>query len=229
MAREIIDRLVAALGEALPGVDAQSAMSPRPRHGWRPGRVPKDVRDAAALLLVYRRDERPHVLLTLRREDLSSHAGQVSLPGGSVDAGESVEVAARREAWEEVGLDPGAVSVIGELTPLHIPASGFLLHPVLAWTSTDPILRPSDAEVAELIETPLDELSSPERLELETWTLRGQSVDVPFFRLAGHKVWGATAMVLAEFLALLGPPPDPWSECSERDTLSLRHDHPARS
>lgn len=229
MQAELIDLLVAALGETLPGVEAQAAMSPRPRHGWRPGRVPADVRDAAALLLVYRRQERPHVLLTLRREDLSSHAGQVSLPGGSVDPGESVEVAARREAWEEVGLDPGAVNVIGELTPLHIPASGFLLHPVLAWTGSDPILRPSDAEVAELIETPLDELSAPERLELETWTLRGQPVDVPFFRIAGHKIWGATAMVLAEFLALLGTAPDPWSELAETDTLPLRHDPPARS
>lgn len=229
MKAELIDRLVSALGTTLPGVEAQATMSPRPRHGWRPGRVPGDARDAAALLLVYRRERHPHVLLTLRREDLSSHAGQVSLPGGTVDPGETVEVAARREAWEEVGLDPGAVNVIGELTPLHIPASGFLLHPVLAWTSPDPILRPSDAEVAELIETPLDELRSPERLELETWTLRGQPVDVPFFRLAGHKVWGATAMVLAEFLALLGPAPDPWPAGAEPDTLSLRLDHPARS
>lgn len=227
MPGELIDRLVTALGQELPGVSAQSAMSPRPRAGWRPGRTPDNVRDAAALLLVYRRRQRPHVLLTLRRHDLSSHAGQVSLPGGTVDAGESIETAARREAHEEVGLDPAAVKVIGQLTSLHIPASGFLLHPVLAWAAPDPVLRPSDAEVAELIEAPIDTLRTAEGLGLEKWTLRGHEVDVPFFRLDGHKVWGATAMVLAEFLTLLDARPDPWSAAVETDTLTVRTNRPA--
>jgi 8-oxo-dGTP pyrophosphatase MutT (NUDIX family) len=221
-----VERLHEALAAGLPGLDAQRRMSPRPRQGWRPGNIPADVRNAAALLLVYRRESVVHLLLTLRHRDLKAHGGQISLPGGAIDEGESVEEAARREAWEEVGLAPESVNLIGRLTPLHIPASGFLMHPVLAWARPNPELSPADAEVERLLETPFEELAASRNLALETWTLRGHDVDVPFFDLDGHKVWGATAMVLAEFLTLLDAAPDPWSLHASTDTLSHSADRP---
>lgn len=215
---DLEQRLRQALGASLPGVEAQVRMAPRPRAGWRPDRIPPGTRQAAALVLLYERAATPHMLLTLRRADLSSHAGQVSLPGGAIDEGESIEQAARREAFEEVGLRPDAVDVLGTLTPLHIPASGFLLHPVVGVTAPEPTLAAADTEVERLIEVPLDLLRGIGTLRVERWNLRGLETDVPFFHIDGHRVWGATAMVLAELLAVLGAPPDPWEHPAGGDS-----------
>lgn len=198
------------LADSLPGAAAQARMAPRPRHGWRPGALPEDLRVAAALLLLYPRQERPHLLLTQRHADLPAHAGQVSLPGGAVEPGESYVDAALREAHEEVGLEPDRVTVLGPLSPLHIPASGFHLHPFVGVAEALGRLAPSDVEVARVLEVPLAELATGRHLEVETWELRNGTAEVPFFRVGDLHLWGATAMVLAELLALLGAPPDPW-------------------
>lgn len=208
-------RIEAALTGELPGPGAQRRMSPRPRHGWVPGRIPPGLREAAALLLVYERYRQPHVLLTRRRDHLSAHAGQISLPGGALEKGESTVEAALRESQEEVGLEPARVEVLGTLTPLHIPASGFLLHVHVGAAGQIGALSPSDEEVAQVLEVPLEDLATPERLEVEEWELARESTRVPFFRVEGLKVWGATAMILAEFLALLDRAPDPWTGTDE--------------
>jgi hypothetical protein len=92
---------------------------------------------------------------------------------------------------------------LSRLTPLFVPPSGFLINPFVAYAPTRPIFTPDPFEVAELIETPLALLLNPRTIEWEKWTIRGAQVDVPFFRIFGHKVWGATAMVLSEFVVLL--------------------------
>jgi 8-oxo-dGTP pyrophosphatase MutT (NUDIX family) len=158
------------------------------------------------LVLLYPVGDDPHVLLTVRGGSLRHHTGQVSLPGGAVDEGESIEAAAVREAEEEVGIDRRAVDVAGRLTPLHIPVSGFLLHPVVGIAVERPNFRAAEWEVARLLEVRLGDLTHPEVVRRETRLLRRggevQEVEVPFFDLHGEKVWGATAMVLAEFLAI---------------------------
>jgi 8-oxo-dGTP pyrophosphatase MutT (NUDIX family) len=129
----------------------------------------------------------------------------VSLPGGGLDAGESVEEAAIREAAEEVGLVPSMVEVVGRLTPLHIPVSGFLLHPVVGVADARPPFQPAAYEVARLLEVPLARLYEPDVVEWEVRDGATSEVEVPYFALDGEKVWGATAMVLAELLAALEP------------------------
>ncbi len=169
--------------------------------------MPPGLRDAATLLLIYPGDGRLWLPLTVRSGGLRNHTGQVSLPGGGVDPGESIEDAALREASEEVGIVPATVDVVGRLTPLHVPISGYLLHPVVGVTTARPVFRPAEWEVARLLEVQLDRLRDPAAVHRERRALERQGrtvdVEVPYFDLEGEKVWGATAMVLAEFLAVL--------------------------
>ncbi len=213
----LVNRVTGALAEPLPGAEAQALLSPQPRHGWVPGMLPPGCRQAAALVMLYERYGRPSLLLTLRRADLEEHAGQVSLPGGMLEPGESYEDAALREASEEVGVECARVRVLGRLTPLHIPATGFHLHPIVGATESADGMHPAEAEVERLVHTPLAELVDPRRLRSEIWQIRGTRARVPFFEIDGLKVWGATAMILAELLALLGVPPQPGGAAAESD------------
>lgn len=182
-------------------------MAPQPRIGWDPSRPPSQLRDAAALLLVYPLENIPHVLLTLRGSGLRKHTSQVSLPGGSVDPDESIETAALREASEEVGLRPASVRLLGRLTPLPMPVSGYLLHPVVGTVQERPTFRVAAREVARLLEVSIPRLRDPATVKRRTRTRehggRTVDIDVPYFEIDGEQVWGATAMVLAEFLAIV--------------------------
>jgi len=204
--RAFAELLRARLATPLPGLDAQLRMAPRPRPGWDPFAMPPGLRDAAGLVLVYPHDGGWHLPLTLRASALRHHTGQVSLPGGRVDAGETLEQAALREAFEEIGIAPGSVEVLGQLSPLHIPVSNHLLHPVVGIATARPGFRLAAAEVERLIEVPLTHLRASDAVRWEQRIReRPPSVlmDVPYFEVDGARVWGATAMVLAEFLAVV--------------------------
>ncbi len=196
----------------LPGLSGQLPMAPRPRFGWKPGVIPDDCRHGAGLLLLYPVDGSVYVLLTVRDDQLPNHAGQVSLPGGAVEDGESFGDAALREAHEETGVDPRMVRLVGSLSSLHVPVSRFVLHPHVGVCDSRPDLRPEAGEVAEILEVPLELLAEADRHRVERRTYGGRPVQVPFFEVDDQRVWGATAMVLAEFLTVLGCGPDPWGQ-----------------
>lgn len=192
------------LAETLPGVEAQMRFAPAPvRAGWKAGVFPEDARIAAALLLVYEGPEGPAVPLTVRASGLTRHAGQISLPGGAADPGETLAETALREAHEEIGIDPARVQILGELTPVHVLVSGFTLHPVVGVTHERPVFRPSAGEVEEILEVSLDHLRDASRIRRGTKIREGVAVEYPYFDLLGHQVWGATAMVLGEFVCLI--------------------------
>lgn len=205
--RRTVERLREALAGPLPGLEAQLRMAPEPRLGWDPLKFPDGARDGAALLLIYPHDDHLHLALTVRGAALRNHTGQVSLPGGGVDTGETLEAAALREAQEEVGLEPQSVEILGRLTPLHVPVSGFLLHPLVGYTSMRPAFQRAEWEVARIIEAPVSLLADPALIkrEIRTRVVEGESIDVsvPYYDIDGEKVWGATAMVLSEFCAIL--------------------------
>jgi 8-oxo-dGTP pyrophosphatase MutT (NUDIX family) len=147
-----------------------------------------------------------HIVLTVRADTLGRHGGQVSLPGGVLDPGETFEQAALREAHEEVGLAQEQVRVLGALTPLDIPVSGFRLHPMVGASKTRPRLAPAFGEVARILEIDIDELLAPDCVVHTPRERDGVTFTVPGFHVQGVEIWGATAMVLAEFLSLLGWP-----------------------
>lgn len=207
----VADVLRRRLARELPGVEAQLRMSPRPRHGWDPDVFPADCRQAAGLLLVYPLEDRPRVVLT-QRADLPDHAGQVSLPGGEVEPDETLVEAALREAHEEVAIEPRLVSVLGSLTPIHIPVSNFVLHPIVGFASERPAMKPADNEVARILEPNLATLADPGQQAVREGAYSDPPPLIPYFSVEDLEVWGATAMVLAEFLALLGAAPDPWDK-----------------
>jgi len=121
--------------------------------------------------------------------------------GGHVDGDPDLRGAALREAHEELGVPPDTVTIWGMLSPLYIPPSNFQITPVVGMIDHAPVLRPNDAEVSAVISVTVRELLDPALVVEEQWTLRGAEVRVPFFAIAGHKVWGATAIVLSEFVA----------------------------
>lgn len=200
----VLRALAAALVRPLPGPTAQAALAPVPRRDWPAGLHAAKVRHAAGLLLLFPVDKRAHVLLTVRAGTLGRHGGQVSLPGGVVEPGETLEDAALREAHEEIALPLDEVRVLGTLTPLDIPVSGFRLYPVIASHAARPMLTASRGEVARILEVAVDDLRNPAHLRPAVLEHDGKSITVPAFHVGGEVIWGATAMVLAEFLALLG-------------------------
>lgn len=201
------------LAQPLPGRDAYMLMAPQnPGHRVVAVARAAGCREGGVLALLYPVEGQTHLALTLRSESLRTHAGQISLPGGRMEPGEDATQAALREAWEELGIVSEELDILGNLSELYIPPSNYCLTPVVAATRHRPDFRPHDAEVAALIEVPMDLLSNPETIHEEMRHIAGEERRVPYFLVGTHKVWGATAMILAELVVL-------WREMRERQTI----------
>jgi 8-oxo-dGTP pyrophosphatase MutT (NUDIX family) len=126
------------------------------------------------------------------------------LPGGGWEEGDvSLRETALREMQEELGVADDGLECLGALTPLYVPPSNNVVHPFVAFRSQRPVFSPDPKEVAQLLEVPLPVLANPAIRREEVWEREGKPYYVPFFVVDEHKVWGATAVILAEFLALL--------------------------
>ena len=149
---------------------------------------------AAVLAAIINRDE-PGVILTVRRENLRTHAGQIAFPGGRIDPGEDAVQAALREAQEEIGLAPAAVEVIGAIETYRT-ITGFLVTPVIGVVPPDLPLTAHDAEVAEWFEAPLAYLLNPANQQVESAVFRGAERHYYVIEWNGRRIWGATAAML---------------------------------
>jgi 8-oxo-dGTP pyrophosphatase MutT (NUDIX family) len=206
--------LAARLKLPLPGNRAQARYQPELSYGRYFGPTPSGARAAAVLILLYPSQDSStpgrwqwHLPLTLRPEHLLDHAGQISLPGGAIEPQESSQRAALRELSEELGVMVEGIELLGELSPIYLFRSNFLIQPWLAASRVRPDWSPNPAEVAELLEVPLATLCQPSATRIDEHRQASLTFRAPAFVWRHHAIWGATAMVLAELVALV-------AECS---------------
>ncbi len=202
----VLSELQRCLIRPLPGLEAQKHMAPayraKPEHILVDG---KNCRPAAVLIPLFPTPEGWATVLTLRRATLSTHAGQISFPGGRQDPDETLEEAALREVHEEIHLNAEEIVSLHPLSPLYIPPTHYCVYPFVALLRKQPAFHPNTDEVEALLIVPLKALFDPHNTQSEQWEIRGRQVQVPFFNIHGHTIWGATAMILSELLALLRP------------------------
>jgi 8-oxo-dGTP pyrophosphatase MutT (NUDIX family) len=195
--------LTARLAQPLPGPMVGSRFEPHPRPWRHYDAAPADARAAAVLLLLYRHAGEWRLPLTLRPDSLAAHAGQISLPGGALEPGESVVEAALREFHEELGDDGQPIKVLGALSPHYIEASNYLVTPCVAVAANRPKFIANPAEVKELLEVPLRRLLDPTHFGSHVREHLGQTYTAPHFTFQSHNIWGATCMILGEFVTVL--------------------------
>lgn len=207
-----IQHLKEQLSLPLPGRPAQHKMASVRRieelgHNPVP---PDDVRVACVLNLLHWHEDAWHTVLIQRAHNpRDRHSGQVSFPGGRFEEsdGELANVALR-ETEEEVGISASQIQIIGRLTDLYVPVSNFVVHPFVGVLNGPPVFKPQPGEVESVLTPALEVFTRPENRKTTDLTL-GSGIllkNVPYFDVEGHIIWGATAMIMSEFLELLGAP-----------------------
>lgn len=190
---------------SLPGIKAQSIMAPE-------FRIPKEFiknthnnpKKSAVLILLYEDKKEIKTVLIKRPKYDGVHSGQISLPGGQFDEiDDSLVQTAIREAYEEIGIEIPRIRIIGNLSNLYIPPSNFEVLPVVAYYEGHPEFKPNKQEVDEIIEVYISTLLDNETKQSKELSVRGFTIQTPYFNIHENVVWGATAMILSEFIEIL--------------------------
>lgn len=202
----LISALRKRLLTPLPGRTAQLRMA----HFGRLDEItiPENTKKASVMILLYMKNEEWHTVLMRRTSRFKNdkHKGQVSFPGGQSEPTDIDKAAtALRETEEEMGLPASSMNVLGALSPLYIPVSNFLVQPFVGYTEDTPNFIPDTTEVETIIETPLSALLAKENLKTTDLIIpEGFKLnDVPYFDVGGNVVWGATSMIISEFIQML--------------------------
>jgi 8-oxo-dGTP pyrophosphatase MutT (NUDIX family) len=201
----ICDRLAARLNQPLPARSVQELHQVEMSFGRHFGPPRHDARSAAVMVLLYgdTDDIRDFTLpLIVRPRGTLYHAGQVSLPGGAIEDDETESEAALRELNEELGVSAGDVQVVGTLSPLYVFSSNHYVTPFVGIVVERPVFRPNPREVSRVLETPLSFLAGPENQSSFERRFGGMTLGAPCWYWDGEPIWGTTAMVLAELIAV---------------------------
>lgn len=190
----------------LPGLEGQLPMAP-PVRASEAARANLNTARPSGVLLLFYADDHQDVRLVLmeRTQDGSAHSGQISFPGGKKEPEDADMLqTALREAHEEVGIKASEVEVLCKLSELYIPPSHFLVYPYLGFMPSAPDFLADPSEVASILTPRLSELLDPTNSRLlQVKSSRYGAMDVPCYSVDGHNIWGATAMILSEALALI--------------------------
>lgn len=181
-------------------------MEPELAYGRHFGPAPGDARPAAVLMLLYPGSQQWEVPLTLRPKTLRRHSGQISLPGGIIEPDETSQQAALRELQEELGVPQEGIVLAGRLSSLYVFNSHAAVDVWVGIIDRKPHWSPSPDEVAEVLEVPWEHLADASQRGFH-WQRRGAVMyRAPHYEWQGHHIWGATSMILAEFLDLMSTP-----------------------
>lgn len=204
---QIKEQLKKELNKGLPGIEGQYKMAPGLRRRTSP---PGFKQRAAVLILLYPYHGVLSTIFIKRPRYRGVHSGQVSLPGGKMEVHESDPAeTALRETQEEIGINPLEIDILGKLTELHIPVSKILVSPFVGFMHERPLFRPNQLEVESMIETSVNEFLKPGTRQEKIKILFINKALVPFYDINGHHIWGATAMIISEFVEILKRIDDP--------------------
>lgn len=188
----------------LPGSEAQQKMSPSIRNHSNEKNDPRLARDSSVLILFYQKGEQLYFPLIERTNGDHKHSGQISLPGGKYELSDKNLIdTAIRETEEELGLLADKIHVIGPITGLYIPISNFQVQPIVAFYDGLPQFKADSFEVNQIIETEIQELFNKKNKHEEIIHKNGFDLKAPYYNVKGHKLWGATAMIVSELEELL--------------------------
>mgnify|MGYP003311094168 FL=1 len=169
---------------------------------WSSKENVKNMKKAAVLVCFFKKNNEYYFPLIKRPMHERNHPGQIALPVGSMEIYEALMTTALREAFEEVGIQPNDVDVIGEMTPLPVPVSRYLIYPFIGITEVEPKWILNKKEVDELIVLKFLDLISSDNGYYEEWNLKDKMLKVPIFKIMNVKIWGATAAILSELIDL---------------------------
>lgn len=190
-----------ALSGQLRGVESHQKMMPPGRKLNVAANDSRRLKSSSVLLLLFPENNDLILCLIKRPATMKHHAGQVALPGGQIDPGETAIETALRETWEEIGVPPGNVKILGALSELFVDVSGFIIRPFVGWLDEKPQFSLNPLEVEKILLFPLIGCRNAlQETELETVTGR---LTVPCFPFEGEIIWGATAMIISEFYDML--------------------------
>ena len=201
-----IEKIKARFINPLPGRVIQSKMAPLVPREFVPD---PDARIACVLALLYPKNNDWHIALIERMSSDNKndrHSGQISFPGGQYEDSDGLLArAALRETEEEIGVISKDITIIGQLSDMYIPVSNFLVHPFVGYMTYAPIFVPQLSEVKDILEIPIPKLLDPSTIQSTDIKISTGMIlkDVPYYSLNEHIVWGATAMMLSEFLEVV--------------------------
>ncbi|QCR23027.1 CoA pyrophosphatase [Pontibacter sp. SGAir0037] len=204
--QKFIEALGKRLREPLPGEAAHNLMASTAKSNIRFRTKPDSkTKESAVLILFYQDEDAIKLPLILRPVYEGVHSGQIGLPGGRMEKSDKdFYETALRESYEEIGVNPSEVTVIGTLSDLFVFASNHMVHPVVGYINQKPVFSADPKEVDQLIEVSLSTLLDKSIRGITNIIVSGNmEISAPYFDVNGHTVWGATAMMLSELLSVI--------------------------
>lgn len=206
MQQYYVDKIEEQLKKKLPGKASQNKMasSIRIQHEIEMLKI-KVPKHSSILLLLYPNDNNLFTVLIQRNAYEGVHSNQVSFPGGQKEKNDTNYLTtALREAEEEIGIDASKIKILGELTDLYVPPSNFIIHPFVGYCEKTPIFTPQKNEVKEILKVPIADLQNRKNIKnkIMEWEIGG-FYETKYYDICNKVVWGATAMIISEFMDVI--------------------------